>query len=103
MNKDIQKVWRYAALQWHNVTTKHPEKSVNYFPMCGGWMNDSTELHAIHVLKNSPSFVEIAFIYSRKLSYKKGKIYRATADPLNEYLDFSPAMGLAALDPIFNV
>jgi hypothetical protein len=25
MNKDIQKVWRYAALQWHNVTTKHPE------------------------------------------------------------------------------
>jgi hypothetical protein len=23
MNKDIQKVWRYAALQWHNVTTKH--------------------------------------------------------------------------------
>jgi hypothetical protein len=25
MNKDIQKIWRYAALQWHNVTTKHPE------------------------------------------------------------------------------
>jgi hypothetical protein len=25
MNKDIQKVWRYAALQWHNVTAKHPE------------------------------------------------------------------------------
>jgi hypothetical protein len=25
MNKDIQKVWRYAALQWHNITTKHPE------------------------------------------------------------------------------
>jgi hypothetical protein len=22
---DIQKVWRYAALQWHSVTTKHPE------------------------------------------------------------------------------
>jgi hypothetical protein len=25
INKGIQKVWRYAALQWHNVTTKHPE------------------------------------------------------------------------------
>jgi hypothetical protein len=25
MNKDIQKVWRYVALQWHNVTTKYPE------------------------------------------------------------------------------
>jgi hypothetical protein len=25
MNKDIQKVWRYAAVQWHNVTIKHPE------------------------------------------------------------------------------
>jgi hypothetical protein len=25
MNKGIQKVWCYAALQWHNVTTKHPE------------------------------------------------------------------------------
>jgi hypothetical protein len=25
MNKDIQKVWRYDALQWHNVATKHPE------------------------------------------------------------------------------
>jgi hypothetical protein len=25
MNKDIQKLWRYAALQWHNVTTKLPE------------------------------------------------------------------------------
>jgi hypothetical protein len=25
MNKGIQKLWRYAALQWHNVTTKHPE------------------------------------------------------------------------------
>jgi hypothetical protein len=24
-NKDIQKVWHYVALQWHNVTTKHPE------------------------------------------------------------------------------
>jgi hypothetical protein len=25
MNKAIQKVWRYAALQWHNVATNHPE------------------------------------------------------------------------------
>jgi hypothetical protein len=25
MNKDIQKVWRYDALQWHNVTTELPE------------------------------------------------------------------------------
>jgi hypothetical protein len=25
INKDIQKVWHYAAIQWHNVTTKHPE------------------------------------------------------------------------------
>jgi hypothetical protein len=25
MNKDIQKAWHYAALQWHNVTTKHHE------------------------------------------------------------------------------
>jgi hypothetical protein len=25
MNKDIHKVWRYAVLQWHNVTTKYPE------------------------------------------------------------------------------
>jgi hypothetical protein len=25
MNKDIQKVWRYAALQGHNVATKLPE------------------------------------------------------------------------------
>jgi hypothetical protein len=25
MNKDIQKVWRYVALQWHNVTTKRPK------------------------------------------------------------------------------
>jgi hypothetical protein len=25
MSKDIQKEWRFAALQWHNVTTKHPE------------------------------------------------------------------------------
>jgi hypothetical protein len=25
MNKDIQKVWRYPALQWHNVITQHPE------------------------------------------------------------------------------
>jgi hypothetical protein len=23
MNKDIQRVWRYVALQWHNVTTIH--------------------------------------------------------------------------------
>jgi hypothetical protein len=23
MNKDIQKVWRYAANQWHDVITKH--------------------------------------------------------------------------------
>jgi hypothetical protein len=26
MNKDIQKVWRYATLEWHNITTKDPEK-----------------------------------------------------------------------------
>jgi hypothetical protein len=71
--------------------------------MCGGWINDSTALHAIHVLKISSSFVEIAFIYSRKLKYKKEKIYRATADPLEESLSFSPVMGLAALEPIFNV
>jgi hypothetical protein len=25
MNKDIHKLWRYAVLQWHNVTTKHRE------------------------------------------------------------------------------
>jgi hypothetical protein len=25
MNKDIHKLWRYAVLQWHNVTTKYPE------------------------------------------------------------------------------
>jgi hypothetical protein len=25
INKNIQKVWRYAALQWHNVITKYPE------------------------------------------------------------------------------
>jgi hypothetical protein len=60
-------------------------------------------LHAIHVLKNSLSFVELAFIYSRKLRYKKGKIYRGTADPLDESLSFSPVMGLAALEPMFNV
>jgi hypothetical protein len=33
-------------------------------------------------LKNSPSFVEIGLISSRKLMYKKGKNYRATVDPL---------------------
>jgi hypothetical protein len=66
---------------------------VNYFPICGGWINDNTVLHAIHLLKDSPSFVEIAFIYSRKLRYKKGKIYHATADPLDESLTFSPLMG----------
>jgi hypothetical protein len=76
---------------------------VNYLPICGGWINDSIVLHAIHALKDSPSFVEIAFIYSRKLRYKKEKIYRATADPLDESLSFSPVMGLAALEPIFNV
>jgi hypothetical protein len=79
---------------------------VNYFPICGGWINNSsTVLHANHVLKNSPSFVKIAFTYSysRKLRYKKGKIYRATADPLDESLSFSPVMGLAALEPIFKV
>jgi hypothetical protein len=76
---------------------------VNYFPICGGCIYDSTVLYAIHVLKNFPSFVETAFIYSRKLRYKKGKIYPATADPLDESLSFSPVMGLAALDPIFNV
>jgi hypothetical protein len=69
---------------------------VNYFAICGGWINDSIVLHAIRVLKNSPSFVEIWPIYSRKLMYKKGKIYRATADPLDESLSFSPDMGLAA-------
>jgi hypothetical protein len=76
---------------------------VNYFPICGGWINDSTVLHAIHVLKSSPSFVEITFINSRKLRYKKEKIYRATADPIDESLRFSPVMGLAALEPIFDV
>jgi hypothetical protein len=25
MNKDIHKVYSYVALQWHNVTRKHPE------------------------------------------------------------------------------
>jgi hypothetical protein len=25
INKNIQKVWRYAALQWHNVTANYPE------------------------------------------------------------------------------
>jgi hypothetical protein len=25
INTDIQKVWRYDSLQWHNVTIKHPE------------------------------------------------------------------------------
>jgi hypothetical protein len=23
LNKDVQNLWRYDALQWHNVTTKH--------------------------------------------------------------------------------
>jgi hypothetical protein len=58
INKDTQKVWHYVALQWYNVTTKHPDKSVNYFPICGGWLNDSTVLHAIRALKNSPFLVE---------------------------------------------
>jgi hypothetical protein len=30
-------------------------------------------------------------------------MYRATADPLDVSLAFSPVMGLAALDPIYNV
>jgi hypothetical protein len=25
LNKETQKLWRYAALQWHNVTTKNGE------------------------------------------------------------------------------
>jgi hypothetical protein len=49
-------------------------------------------------LKKIPtSFVEIGLIYSRKLLYKYGKIYRATADPLDESLNFSPVIGLVAL------
>jgi hypothetical protein len=75
---------------------------VNYFLICGGWINDSTVLHAIHIIKNSISFLEIAFTYSRKLRYKKGIIYHATVDPLHESLSFSHVMGLAALEPIFN-
>jgi hypothetical protein len=49
-------------------------------------------------LKNSLSFIEIGLIYLRKLMYKQGKIYRATAEPLDESLSFSPVMGLAALE-----
>jgi hypothetical protein len=45
MNKDIQKVWRYAALQW----TKHPENQ-GITSRSGGWIKDSTLLQAIHVL-----------------------------------------------------
>jgi hypothetical protein len=76
---------------------------VNYFPVCGGWINDSTVLHAIHVFKNSPSFLEIRFIYSRKLRYKKGKIYSERSDPLDGSISCSIVMGLAALDPKYNV
>jgi hypothetical protein len=74
---------------------------VNYFSICGGWIYDRTVLHEIRNIKNSISFVEIALTYSRKLRYKKGKIYHATVDPLDESLSFSPVMGLATLGPIF--
>jgi hypothetical protein len=30
--------------------------------------------------------------------YNQGKIYRATSDPIEESLNFSPVMGLAALE-----
>jgi hypothetical protein len=49
-------------------------------------------------LKNSPSFVAIVLIYSRKLISKMGKKnYSAAGDPLIESFSFSPVMGLAAL------
>jgi hypothetical protein len=71
---------------------------VNYFPICGRWINDNTVLHAIQALKTPLSFVEIALIYSRKLMYMEGKFYRTSADPLDESLSFSSVTGLAALD-----
>jgi hypothetical protein len=49
-------------------------------------------------LKNSPSYVEIELIYSRKLLYKYGNIYCSTADLLVEPLIFCPVMGLAVLE-----
>jgi hypothetical protein len=44
--------------------------------------------------QKSLSFVEIAFTHSRKLRYKKGKVYHVTVDPLDESLSFSPVMGV---------
>jgi hypothetical protein len=76
---------------------------MNYFPICGGWINDRTVLHAIRVLKNSSSFAKIGLIYSRKLMYKWGKIYRAEADPLAESLSFNPVMGMAALQSNYSM
>jgi hypothetical protein len=71
---------------------------VNYFPTCGGGINDSTVLLATGVLKYPLSLVEIGLIYSRKLISNQGKIYRATADPIDESLHFSPVTRLAALE-----
>jgi hypothetical protein len=52
MNKDIQKLWHYAALQWHKVTTKYPEyQCVTSRSVGDGWINSHTGIHGIRALR----------------------------------------------------
>jgi hypothetical protein len=51
LNTETQKLWRYAALQWHNVKTKNGEYQLNTWGCVVVGVNDRTVLHGIRVLK----------------------------------------------------
>jgi hypothetical protein len=58
------------------------------------WINDSTVLHATRAIKNSPSFVEIALIYSRK-----GKIWPCHSLSARRIFKFQSCYGVGCPEP----
>jgi hypothetical protein len=97
INKDIPKVWHYAALQWHNITTKIPKIS-DLLPDL--WWLDKRQYSDPRnpCLKKSPFSRRNRVYISKKINVHVGKNYRAIAYLLDESLSFRPIIGLAALD-----
>jgi hypothetical protein len=99
---DIQTVWRYATLQWQNVTKNIPKIS-ELFPDLW-WMDKrqySTPCNPC--LKNFP-FLRINHVHILKeIKVQEGKNLPCDSRSARLSLSLSTVMGLAALEPIFNV